>query len=174
MKNIFCLLIGLSATLRLFAQDTAALGTSEYDCVPEVFGKNRAVLMKDFLQISMIEEKTFGDALLEYEKEKTPWLAERVALLRMYNQEFSSLDERKMNSLTRQLINNDQEFGRLQIRYFRKMNKVLGANRAAKFFQLDSYLEQSSRVYIQKGLPFIKELEAERQVFTRSKPVAQQ
>ena len=89
----------------------------------------------------------------------------------MYNEEFTSIDERKMNSLTRQFINNDLEFGRLQMRYFRRMNKLLGATRAAKFFQLDNYLEQSSRVYLQNQLPFIRELETDKQEYIRdSKP----
>lgn len=137
------------------------------DLVTTIFGKNKQVLLSDYLKISPVEESAFESALVEYETEKSPLLSERIALLKMYNEEFSSVDNAKMNTLTKQIINNDLEFGRLQMRYFRKMNKVLGATRAAKFFQLDNYIEQSTRVYIQKQLPFIMELESDKQGYVQ-------
>ncbi|CAL1517445.1 hypothetical protein [Chitinophaga sp. MM2321] len=169
MRKLICLLVVLIAALRLSAQKTAveAVVFSEEDLVTQIFGKNKEALLNDVLLISPVEEKDFQTAFQEYESEKGPWLTERIALLKMYNDEYSSLDEKKMNTLSKQLINNDLEFGRLQMRYFRKMNKVLGATRAAKFFQLDNYLEQSTRAYIQNKLPFIKALESDRLVSIR-------
>ncbi|MFY0255393.1 hypothetical protein ACDQ55_15720 [Chitinophaga sp. 30R24] len=168
MKKFICLLMVLGAACRLSAQSApaAAVVFNEEDLITKIFGKDKEAVLSDLLQLSPMEEKAFESAFNEYEDEKRPWLAERIALLNMYNEEFASLDERKMNSLTRQIINNDLEFGRLQMRYFRRMNKLLGATRAAKFFQLDNYLEQSTRVYLQNQLPFIKELESDRKVFT--------
>jgi hypothetical protein len=165
------LLMMLNAVLPLYAQSPNDVFVMEDDLVTQIFGKDKEALLNDFLRISPVEEKSFQLALLDYETEKRPWLTERIALLKMYNEEFSSLDEKKLNSLTRQLINNDLEFGRLQMRYFRRMNKLLGATRSAKFFQLDNYLEQSSRAYLQNDLPFIRELEQDRQAYTQVKPV---
>ncbi|MEV4886503.1 hypothetical protein SAMN05660461_6214 [Chitinophaga ginsengisegetis] len=163
MKKLICLFMILGAAWRLTAQITPAVAVlPTEDLVTQIFGKNKESLLNDFLKISPLEERAFQSAFLEYETEKSPWLTERIALLKMYNEEFSSIDEKKMNSLTRQFINNDLEFGRLQMRYFRKFNKLLGATRAAKFFQLDNYLEQSTRVYLQNQLPFIKELESDK------------
>lgn len=163
MKKLICLFMILGAAWRLTAQITPAVTVlPNEDLVTQIFGKNKESLLNDFLKISPLEERAFQSAFLEYETEKSPWLTERIALLKMYNEEFSSIDEKKMNSLTRQFINNDLEFGRLQMRYFRKFNKLLGATRAAKFFQLDNYLEQSTRVYLQNQLPFIKALESDK------------
>lgn len=169
MRKLVCLLVVLIAAMRLSAQKTAveAVVFAEEDLVTQIFGKNKEALLDDILLISPVEQREFQAAFLEYETEKRPWLTERIALLKMYNDEFSSLDEKKMNSLSKELINNDLEFGRLQMRYFRKMNKLLGATRAAKFFQLDNYLEQSTRAYIQNKLPFIKALESDRLVSIR-------
>ncbi|MCW3464404.1 hypothetical protein [Chitinophaga nivalis] len=173
MKNLICLLLVMGAACQLTQAQEQFIALSnedavlpeqrEEDLVTRIFGKNKELLLNDFLRISTVETEAFKSVLLEYETEKKPWLTERIALQRMYNEEFSSLDEPKMNSLTRQMINNDLEFGRLQMRYFRRMNRLLGATRAAKFFQLDNYLEQSSRAFMQKQLPFIRELEVDRQ-----------
>ncbi|WP_212005677.1 hypothetical protein [Chitinophaga sp. HK235] len=175
MKKSICLLMVLIAGLESFSQTSSpsfadSVVYSEPDLVTKIFGKDKGALFDEFLQISPVEQKAFTAAFLEYEDEKRPWLTERIALLKMYNEEFTCLDEKKMNSLTKQLINNDLEFGRLQMRYFRRMNKLLGATRAAKFFQMDNYLEQSSRAYLQNDLPFIRALESDRQ-FSSAKPV---
>ncbi|SEW43587.1 hypothetical protein [Chitinophaga arvensicola] len=165
MKTLISWLLMMSITYAVTAQTTAYVNVTlvEPDLVTTIFGKDKQSLLADNLKISPLEEKAFEEAFLDYETEKGPWLAERIALLKMYNEEFTSLDNAKLNTLTKQMINNDLEFGRLQMRYFRKMNKLLGATRAAKFFQLDSYIEQSTRVYIQKQLPFIKALESDKQ-----------
>ncbi len=164
MKTLIYCLLMMTITYSVTAQTTTVVNTiaEEEDLVTTIFGKDKLTLLADNLKISPLEERAFEEAFLEYETEKSPWLTERLALLKMYNEEFTSLDNAKMNSLTKQIISNDLEFGRLQMRYFRKMNKVLGATRAAKFFQLDNYIEQSTRVYIQKQLPFIKELESDK------------
>ncbi|HEY9258907.1 hypothetical protein [Chitinophaga sp.] len=165
MRVLFFLMMmiisGITATAQTFRMVN---DVANEDLVTTIFGKTKVALLTDYLKISAIEENAFQSALMEYENDKSPWLSERIALLKMYNAEFSSLDNAKLNTLTKQLINNDLEFGRLQMRYFRKMNKVLGATRAAQFFQLDNYIEQSTRVYIQKQLPFIQELESDKQV----------
>ncbi|HVI47239.1 MAG TPA: hypothetical protein VM802_20345 [Chitinophaga sp.] len=177
MKSVIFLLIMLGTALPLCAQEPdspLSFNTSynkEEDLVTKIFGKNRLLLISEFLKISPVEARSFEEALLEYEEEKSPWFTERMTLLKMYNEEFSSLDERKMNSLTKQFMNNDLDFSRLQMRYFRRMNKLLGATRAAQFFQLDNYLEQTTRAYVQHQLPFIKELESDRQS-KQNKPVA--
>lgn len=168
MKKVCCLLMLLVAlSFKLAAQSTSpaedvVLTENENDVVTQIFGKNKLVLMSEMLRLSPLEEKAFETTLTDYETEKGPWLSERMALLKLYNEEFSSVDERKMNSMTRQMINNDLEFTRLQLRYFRRMNKLLGATRAAKFFQIDNYIEQATRTHIQTQLPFIKELESDK------------
>jgi hypothetical protein len=166
MRALFFLMMMMSITYSVHAQTIAVVTeNTDEDLVNTIFGKNKQALLSDYLRISPVEIPAFESALLEYETDKSPWLTERIALLKMYNEEFSSLDNARMNTLTKQLINNDLEFGRLQMRYFRKMNRLLGATRAAKFFQLDNYIEQSTRVYIQQQLPFINALESDKQGF---------
>ncbi|MFY0256297.1 hypothetical protein ACDQ55_20345 [Chitinophaga sp. 30R24] len=168
MRRVFSLWVMLCISTKLLAQQDV---TADDDPVRAMFGKDKTTLMNGYLQISLMEEKSFLDVMSEYESEKAPLLAERLALLSMYNQEYTSVDEKKMNTLTKQLISNDLEFSRLQMRYFRRMNRLLGANRAARFFQLDNYFEQASRVYIQYKLPFISELESEKRGQIRNKTV---
>lgn len=150
------------------AEGTAA---SEGDIIFQLFGKTRETLFSNFLRITRSEQTEFGDVLSQYETEKAPFTEKRNYLLRLYNEKFQTVDEQMMTELTKSTIKNDKEFVSLQIRYYRRMIKLLGSNRAAMFFQLDNYLELSSRLYIQGGLPFIKELETGRKLaITRLQP----
>ncbi|RAJ06594.1 hypothetical protein LX64_01721 [Chitinophaga skermanii] len=169
MKYRFLLVMALALTgvIPVSAQDASGstyAPSPEPDLVFTIFGKTRELLMSDYLDITPTEQSKFIDEIIAYETEKRPWLIERIALLKLYNNMYSSIEEEKMFSLTRQLLNNDKEYAAIQLRYYKRMAKLLGSSRAAKFFQLDNYLESVSRLYVQNDLPFIKELESSRKL----------
>ncbi|MBO9153773.1 hypothetical protein ACFOTA_16255 [Chitinophaga sp. GCM10012297] len=183
MRNLLaiCLSGALLTGTPLFAQDetTAQNGTTAKneaaprneisaqagsDIVFRLFGKTREDLFANYLRITRSEQTEFDAALMQYETEKAPFTEERNYLLRLYNEKFQTVDEQMMTELTKNIIKNDKEFVSLQTRYYRRMIKLLGSNRAAMFFQLDNYLELASKLYIQGGLPFIKELETDRKL----------
>ncbi|RPD39010.1 hypothetical protein [Chitinophaga barathri] len=163
MRNL--LIIGL---LMLFPFATA-LAQNEQDSIPfeqvvveKIFGKNKTLLFFECLKIYKDESFEFVTVLNDYETEKHPWFLERLYLLKIYNEQFESLDEQKMFSLTKRLIASDREYTKYQMRYYRRMIKVLGVARTAQFFQLDNYIEQATRAYLQNNIPFIKQLESHR------------
>ncbi|MGX5816928.1 hypothetical protein ACWKWU_01955 [Chitinophaga lutea] len=159
-----CLATALSMATPVLGQDSTAAGAAESDIVYQLFGKSRQDLFCTYLKVSRGEQPEFLDAFAEYEAEKAPFIEERIGLLKVYNEKYASLDEPMMNVLTRNIIRNDREFVELQTRFYRRMIKLLGGNRAAMFFQLDNYLELSTRLYIQDDLPFIRELESGRKL----------
>ena len=160
-----CLLGAFVTCMPVMAQDsTAAPRNPESDIVHSLFGRSREDLFCNYLKVSRGERGVFLEALTQYEAEKDPYIQERIALLKVYNEKYTSLDEPMMNSLTKNIIRNDKEFVALQTRFYRRMINLLGGTRAAMFFQLDNYLELSTRLYIQDDLPFIKELESDRKL----------
>lgn len=162
--QLLCLLGAFVACTPVSAQDSTAAAVPENDIVMSLFGRSREDLFCNYLKVSRGERPLFIDALNQYEMEKQPYIQERIGLLKVYNEKYTSLDEPMMNSLTKNIIRNDKEFVALQTRFYRRMIKLLGGNRAAMFFQLDNYLELSTRLYIQDDLPFIKELESDRKL----------
>lgn len=149
----------------LFAQDTSSANypLSE-DGVLRLFGRTREAVFTEVLNVGRSEQPEFLQTFYAYAEEKTPIAMMRALLLRNYNENFQALDEQMLQNLTKNILKNDREFVDLQTRYYRRMIKVIGANRAAKFFQLDNYLDQSERLDLQNGLPFIRELETGRKI----------
>lgn len=161
---MLCLLGALIVCTPVLAQDDSTALTPGNDIVLSLFGRSREDLFCTYLKVSRSERPLFMEALVQYETEKDPYIQERMALLKVYNEKYTSLDEPMMNGLTKNIIQNDKEFVALQTRFYRRMIKLLGATRAAMFFQLDNYLELSTRLFIQDDLPFIKELESDRKM----------
>ncbi|WP_157986606.1 hypothetical protein [Chitinophaga alhagiae] len=162
--KLLCLLAAIVTCMPASAQDSTAAILPDNDIVLDLFGRSREDLFCNYLKVSRGERPLFLEALSQYETEKDPYIQERIALLKVYNEKYTSLDEPMMNSLTKNIIRNDKEFVALQTRFYRRMIKLLGGNRAAMFFQLDNYLELSTRLYIQDALPFIRELESDRKM----------
>lgn len=162
------LLGALLASAPLFGQDTATAATAgipvSEDVVLRLFGRTREAVFTDVLRVGRSEQPGFLEAFYAYAEEKLPIAQMRLVLLRTYNEKFQALDEGMLHDLTKNILKNDREYVDLQTRYYRRMIKVLGANRAAMFFQLDNYLDQSERLYLQNGLPFIRELESGRRL----------
>ena len=134
----------------------------EQEVVKKIFGKNKTLLFFECLKIYKDESFDFVSLLNEYETEKQPWFSERLSLLKQYSEQFESLDEQRMYSLSKRLIASDREYTKYQMRYYRRMIRVLGVARTAQFFQLDNYIEQATRAYMQNDIPFIKQLESHR------------
>lgn len=162
--KLLCLLAAIVTCMPVSAQDSTATVPPDNDIVLNLFGRSREDLFCNYLKVARGERALFLEALSQYEAEKDPYIQERIALLKVYNEKYTSLDEPMMNSLTKNIIRNDKEFVALQTRFYRRMIKLLGGNRAAMFFQLDNYLELSTRLYLQDDLPFIRELESDRKM----------
>lgn len=169
MRFLLSLLL-LSITIRLVAQNPPDTLYGSSNIITEIFGKSQDSIINHFVHILPFEKTDFLCLVREYDKEKIPLRNERLVLLRVYNEEFSSLDEQRMNMITKQIMRNDREFILLQIRYLSRMTRLLGATKASQFFQLDNYLDQVTRLYIQTDLPFIRELESDRTLFSHQRP----
>ncbi|ATL48680.1 hypothetical protein COR50_16765 [Chitinophaga caeni] len=166
-----CTMVACLFVLPAVAQDaspgnidanTVAKPVYEPDVIYKIFGKTRELLFCEYLDITPGEQMKFLDEFMEYETEKLPWKQERDVLLRTYNEKFTSLEEEKLYNITRHLWANEKEYGAIQMRYYKRLTKLIGSARTSQFFQLDNYFEQLTRLYIQNDLPFIQELEASR------------
>ncbi len=166
MSKLMMTLLGtLLSSVSLFAQDTAQAEVPfSEDVVLRLFGRTREAVFTEILRVGRGEQPVFLETFYDYAQEKMPIAQMRGVLLREYNEKFQMLDEPVLHNLTKSILKNDRDFVDLQTRYHRRMVKLLGASRAAMFFQLDNYLDQSERLYLQNGLPFIRELETGRRI----------
>ena len=146
--GIVCLLFVVKA----FSQDEIATVQKEW-------GKSKKELVQSAMNLSDADAAKFWPLYDRYEKERQKLGRDRIILLTDYSDHFESLTNAKADELMTKIFKNELALTNLQQRYFISIKNGIGALKAAKFMQIESYINTSIRSAIQEELPFIGELD---------------
>ena len=69
------------------------------------------------------------------------------------------MDDKTASTLMSKKLKMNDDYSKLQKKYFDSFTKVIGARQSAKLMQLEDYIENNIRLYIQDNIPFIDELD---------------
>jgi hypothetical protein len=126
--------------------------------VKAVFNKEKKQLVLDYMNFDTPND-AFWNTYDEYEAKRSNLSMQRVQILSDYADQYNNLTDAQANDLVKRIAGNDSSFLSLQKSYYKKMSKVAGAKNAAKFFQLESYLQTIVRKKTMESIPFIDELD---------------
>lgn len=157
MKKI-CLLL---TVIFLFSVNKTYSQTVNEDLaiVMEIFGASKQEIISDYMQLEGAESKKFWSVYTEYENERSGLINKRIEKLRKFYDENTEFDDETAKSITTDLLDNDIARAELHKKYFKKMTTAVGAYTAAKFLQIEKYIENSVQLNIQENIPFIGDLE---------------
>ena len=82
-----------------------------------------------------------------------------MQLIADYARDYTSLNDETANTLATATLKNNMQLEKLYQKYYGKMKKQVGALEAAKFFQVESYLQTAIRSEIQDEIPLIGEID---------------
>jgi hypothetical protein len=156
MKKLFSLIAFSLFTVMAVAQVTK----EDVDVIQTAFGKEKEDLVKKYMAIPLELDAAFWSTYDKYEEERKSLGREKMALIEEYVKGYDGLDDKKAAELMTKKLKMGESYGKLQKKYFDAMTKVIGGKNAAKFFQLEDYLENIIRLGIQESIPFIDELDA--------------
>jgi hypothetical protein len=156
MKKLFSLIAFSLFTVMAVAQVTK----EDVDVIQTAFGKEKEELVKKYMAIPLELDAAFWSTYDKYEEERKSLGREKMALIEEYVKGYDGLDDKKAAELMTKKLKMGESYGKLQKKYFDAMTKVIGGKNAAKFFQLEDYLENIIRLGIQESIPFIDELDA--------------
>lgn len=142
---------------------TFAFGFSQTDkedvaIVRAVFNKEKKMLVQDYMNFGAPND-AFWAVYDEYEAKRGDLSMARVEILADYANQYDNLTDAQAEALVKRIASNDASFLSLQKTYFKKISKVAGAKNAAKFLQLESYLQTIVRKKTMEAIPFIDELD---------------
>lgn len=163
MKSLFTLAIFSLITSIAVAQVTK----EDVSVIQSAFGKEKEELVKKYMAIPVELDAAFWSTYDQYEEERKGLGREKIAIIDEYVKNYESLDDKKASELMTRKLKLGESYGKMQKKYFDAMTKIIGGRNAAKFFQLEDYLENIIRLGIQESIPFIDELDA-----TKIKPAA--
>ncbi|NCD72368.1 hypothetical protein [Mucilaginibacter agri] len=155
MKRIILLAIVTVLTTAVYAQTEK----EDLAIVQSVFQKQKADLVKQNLQLSDAQSQVFWPIYEEYEGKRVNLSTQRSAIIADYLKGYDTLTDQESDDLANRVFANDKSLTDLQKSYFKKFSKAIGGKNAAKFYQLESYLQAIIRVKVQDNIPFIGELD---------------
>jgi Spy/CpxP family protein refolding chaperone len=152
----------LAVTLLLLLPGIHAVAQNtdeELQLVREQWGVDKKQLIMQYMKFNEAESKAFWPVYDAYMKEHKLLVDARIALIKDYAKNYTSISNAKATELTNKTIDNDMAISKLQKDYFAKFAKAVTPLRASQYMQVEYYLQNTIKSMIQDEIPFIGELE---------------
>jgi len=112
-------------------------------------------VIRHTMLFSEAEDKAFWPVYNEYAGEQHSIADKRLAVIMDYAKQIDTLTDENANSLTQRMLQVDDDSQALRKKYLPKFQSALGANRAAKFYQVDNRLSMIVNVQLASVIPLI-------------------
>jgi len=155
MKKLL-LLLGIAFSATTFAQSTLK---DDIDVVQSVYGKSKSELVGQYMALSGEQATDFKKIYDAYEVERKKLGEEKIHLINQYATDYAVMTDDKADAIAKGVLKNNAAYDKLYSSYYDKAKKAIGATNAAKFIQLEIYLQTEIRSSLQNAIPFVGELE---------------
>lgn len=161
--TVFALWLAVVVSTPAFAQDApSAAETQEANLKAYVemlrkdLKKDKVAILTELLQLSPEESAAFWPVYNEYDKSLTRLGDERIAFIRMYAENYSSLTDQKATQIVMGLLDIDGRRNQLKKDYFQRMSRVVSVKQAARFLQIENQIEKLVDLQIAASLPIVE------------------
>ncbi len=127
--------------------------------IQSIFGKEKQVLVKDYMSLTEDKEVAFWPLYEAYENERQALVRDRGAKIAEYAQKYGELNDESASKIIGSVLDNDDKLVKLEKKYLGKMTKAIGGLQAAKFFQMETYLRNLTFSKLQEQIPAIDEID---------------
>ena len=155
MKRLSIFLTVSMMSTVIFAQSNK----EDIELIQAIFGKEKKELVQQYMTIPEAQSAKFWSLYDAYETERKKLGKERIAVIEAYAQNYDKLTSAKATELVNKKIAWTNKYTKFQQTYFTKFSTVIGGLQAAKFIQLEDYIENCIRLSIQEEIPFVGELD---------------
>ena len=155
MKKLIVIAVASLFSISIFAQSNK----EDVDLIQSIFGKQKKELVQAYMAIPEAQSAKFWSLYDQYETARKKLGQERIKIIEEYATHYDKLDSKKASDLVTKKFAWADKYTKFQQLYFTKFSAIIGGLQAAKFFQLEDYIENCIRLTIQEEIPFIGELE---------------
>lgn len=156
MKKLSVLLVVAIASFSSYAQSSYK---EDVELVQSIYGKSKSDLVRQYMNLSDTQSAAFTKVYDNYETERKGLGQTKLQLINSYAESYATLTDEKADELAKGTLKNNQDYEKLYSKTYGQMKKAIGAINAAKFIQLEVYLQTVIRNEIQESIPFIGELD---------------
>lgn len=151
----------LKVTLSLVLMTTVSASfaqsyQTEVAIIQEAFGLEKKLAIANFMKLDD-SAKGFWKIYDEYEVARKALGNERIEIIAAYAESYPNISDEQILTLFKRREKMVNSMEKLQRTYFKRMSKEVGINKAAQFWQLESYFNVIIQSEIYSQIPFIGE-----------------
>jgi len=156
MKKVSLIFMMAFAMFSSYAQSSFK---EDVDVLQSVYGKSKSDLVKQYMNLSDAQSAAFIKVYDDYETKRKALGQTKFQLINDYAANYETLTNAKADELAKGTLKNHIGYEKLYCKTYSKAKKAIGAINAAKFIQLEVYLQTIIRAEILESIPFIGELD---------------
>jgi hypothetical protein len=151
-----CLLLGLSNWAQTTTVTAKPLTDTDIQLLRSDVQSAKTDIIAHTMQFTDTESTAFWPVYRDYARDQQAIGDERVQLIKDYAANYDSMNDDKAKNLAERMMNIDKKTIDLRETYWPKFTKVLGAKRAAKFYQVDYRLSMMINVQLASEIPLLQ------------------
>lgn len=155
MKKIHFIL-ALITTSFSFAQSSLK---EDVAIIQSIFGKEKKELVNQYMAVATDKSDEFWKIYDEFETERKTLGQTKINIVNEYVVNYTTLTNEKADELVKATLKNNMDYEKLNEKYYAKIKKSIGAIEAAKFIQLEGFIQNSIKNALLSSIPFIGEID---------------
>ena len=137
------------------AVDVTPLSESDIALLRQDVQTRKMEIISDAMDFTDQEASAFWPAYRDYANEQQKLGDKKYQLIKDYAENYDQMDDAKAAELTSRMVELDKGALENRLEYLPKFQKVLGAKRAARFFQIDRRLSMMIDLQLASQIPII-------------------
>ena len=127
--------------------------------IKKSYSKEKKTIVDEYMHLDVQQGAKFWPVYGAYEAKREKLAQERLKTVEDYVNSADNITADQADKIAAVALANSVDLSKLNVEYYRKMKSAVGAINAAKFIQLETYLQTSWRMFVQDNIPLIGELD---------------
>jgi len=158
MKKVFSTAMFFMASFFL-NQLLAQASNDDIQIIQGAWGKQKRELVRIAMALTPTDSAKFWPQYDVYEERRKKIGAERIKIIDEYVNGYAKMTNEKADALVNRVFRNDRQNSDLLQQYYVVMKKALNPIEAAKFLNVETFLQSYIKTQVQGNLPFLGDLQ---------------
>ncbi len=151
MRKSFLIIAALFMATFAWAQSDK----EEVDLMQAAFGMEKKQIVTDFVKPSAAQKDAFWKLYDEYETQRKELGRQRIALLKLYADEYLTMTPEQADTWTKGVIELQKKTDGLIVTYYGKVKAISDGLVATQFYQIENYILTAIRAKMLQNVPFV-------------------
>jgi hypothetical protein len=137
----------------------AQISDPEQDYIKKTYAKNKQTIVYEYMNLNTQDSAKFWPLYNDYEVNREKIAQTRINLINAYVGGYNSLTPDAIDKLVKSSFDNNISQDKMNADFYEKFKKAIGIVNAAKYMQLEIYLQTMWKAVVQGNIPLIGALD---------------